>query len=379
MGFSLIGGSCLEVGVVDPLILKTGRPACHPVTLTSSLHRRHRLRFARSALPRQRVRSLAQGGDAGRRTWRPVIGEHPNRRWPPCLGTPAEEAAASIPGRPDRERARPLGAFRRAVPRASSYPPPSPSPETLTSGLRTAVPGLYPSGPGLWLKNSPMIYWKIRDSGPSWRRPASPRRRPVARWSSRGGSGTDWFPSGTAIAGIPLPCISGPRWPGYSSSRGTWRGSRRAADLRHRGSTLPCRRPRRTVRATDLGYRSCRASRPPGQVAASSGGAKSVGRRIRPVICGENPACLRPEPCTAPNARLSASDQLDSVKVPPFSYLPKIKSGPLWRGCRSHRLTSRCRIILSCASAHWDRPIRGPMHPPLNTWESGDGGRPHLR
>src|ERR1700682_4108899 len=52
MGFSLIGGSCLEVRVVDPLILKTGRPACHPVLLTSSLHPCHWLRFARSALPR---------------------------------------------------------------------------------------------------------------------------------------------------------------------------------------------------------------------------------------------------------------------------------------------------------------------------------------
>jgi len=29
MGFSLIGGSCLEVGVLDPSILKTERPARH--------------------------------------------------------------------------------------------------------------------------------------------------------------------------------------------------------------------------------------------------------------------------------------------------------------------------------------------------------------
>ena len=38
MGFSLIGCSCLEVEVVDPLILRTGRLACHP--LTWSFHRR---------------------------------------------------------------------------------------------------------------------------------------------------------------------------------------------------------------------------------------------------------------------------------------------------------------------------------------------------
>jgi hypothetical protein len=57
-------GSCLEVEVVDPLILKTGRPACHPVALTWSLRQRHWLRFARSALPRKRVRSLAHSGPA---------------------------------------------------------------------------------------------------------------------------------------------------------------------------------------------------------------------------------------------------------------------------------------------------------------------------
>jgi hypothetical protein len=30
MGFSLIGGSCLEVGVLDPSILKTEHPPRHP-------------------------------------------------------------------------------------------------------------------------------------------------------------------------------------------------------------------------------------------------------------------------------------------------------------------------------------------------------------
>ena len=44
MGVSLIGGSCLEVGVLDPSILKTERPACYRTLLTASLHRRHWLR-----------------------------------------------------------------------------------------------------------------------------------------------------------------------------------------------------------------------------------------------------------------------------------------------------------------------------------------------
>jgi hypothetical protein len=52
MGFSLIGGSCLEVEVVHPLILETGRAACHPILLAWSLHRCRWLRPARSALPR---------------------------------------------------------------------------------------------------------------------------------------------------------------------------------------------------------------------------------------------------------------------------------------------------------------------------------------
>ena len=59
MGFSLIGGSCLEVGVLDPSILKTERP---PVTCARSNGYCGRCnapdRPAR-ALPRERVRSLA--------------------------------------------------------------------------------------------------------------------------------------------------------------------------------------------------------------------------------------------------------------------------------------------------------------------------------
>ena len=42
--------------MVDPSILKTGRPACHRLSLNSSLHRRHRLRAQRA--PAKRVRSL---------------------------------------------------------------------------------------------------------------------------------------------------------------------------------------------------------------------------------------------------------------------------------------------------------------------------------
>jgi hypothetical protein len=37
MGFSLIAGSCLEVGVLDPSILKTERPLRHPPLLNGSL------------------------------------------------------------------------------------------------------------------------------------------------------------------------------------------------------------------------------------------------------------------------------------------------------------------------------------------------------
>jgi phosphoenolpyruvate synthase/pyruvate phosphate dikinase len=47
----VLASGCLEVEVVDPLILKTGRPACHPVALTWSLHRRHWLRFRAQRAP----------------------------------------------------------------------------------------------------------------------------------------------------------------------------------------------------------------------------------------------------------------------------------------------------------------------------------------
>ncbi len=58
MGVSLIGGSCLEVGVLDPSILKTERP---PVTCARSngyCGRCNAPDRPASALPRERVRTL---------------------------------------------------------------------------------------------------------------------------------------------------------------------------------------------------------------------------------------------------------------------------------------------------------------------------------
>jgi hypothetical protein len=55
MGFSLIGGSCLEIGVLDPSILKTEHP---PVTYARSngyCGRRNAPDRAASALPRERI------------------------------------------------------------------------------------------------------------------------------------------------------------------------------------------------------------------------------------------------------------------------------------------------------------------------------------
>src|SRR5712664_2018276 len=50
------GAPVLRWRLMDPSILKTGRPACHRLPLTSSLHRRLRLRAQRT--PAKRVRSL---------------------------------------------------------------------------------------------------------------------------------------------------------------------------------------------------------------------------------------------------------------------------------------------------------------------------------
>jgi hypothetical protein len=60
MGLSLIAVSCLEVGVLDPSILKTERPARHLISTGARPLPEHQL--ARSVLPRERVRSLTQLG-----------------------------------------------------------------------------------------------------------------------------------------------------------------------------------------------------------------------------------------------------------------------------------------------------------------------------
>jgi hypothetical protein len=49
MGFSLIGGSCLEVEVPNTSILKTEHPGCHLISQTQPLLEQD---LARSALPR---------------------------------------------------------------------------------------------------------------------------------------------------------------------------------------------------------------------------------------------------------------------------------------------------------------------------------------
>src|SRR5262249_44783304 len=57
MGLSLIGVSCLEVGVLRPLDPQDGAPARHLISAGARpIHEHH---LARSALPRERVRSLA--------------------------------------------------------------------------------------------------------------------------------------------------------------------------------------------------------------------------------------------------------------------------------------------------------------------------------
>ena len=56
MGFSLIGGAPV-LRWRDPLILKTGRPACHPISPGHSIAATGSA-VARSALPRKRVRCV---------------------------------------------------------------------------------------------------------------------------------------------------------------------------------------------------------------------------------------------------------------------------------------------------------------------------------
>src|SRR5947208_10131513 len=56
------GAPVLRWRLMNPSILKTGRPACHRLPITSSLHRRFRLRAQRT--PAKRVRSLARNRHA---------------------------------------------------------------------------------------------------------------------------------------------------------------------------------------------------------------------------------------------------------------------------------------------------------------------------
>jgi hypothetical protein len=65
MGFSLIGGSCLEVGVLDPSILKTERPPVTRARSNGCRGRRNAPDRAASPLPRERVRSLTRKRPCG--------------------------------------------------------------------------------------------------------------------------------------------------------------------------------------------------------------------------------------------------------------------------------------------------------------------------
>ncbi|CAN1724183.1 protein of unknown function [Hyphomicrobium sp. 1Nfss2.1] len=74
MGFSLIGVSCLEVGVLDPSILKTERPFRYrPPVSWLALPEPLAQTFARSALPRERVRSTRPSRPRQAQTIRPLV------------------------------------------------------------------------------------------------------------------------------------------------------------------------------------------------------------------------------------------------------------------------------------------------------------------
>src|SRR5260370_23110948 len=59
------GAPVLRWRLIDPSILKTGRPACHPIPLAWSPHRRHWLQPRAQRAPAKRVRSVA----ASRKTY----------------------------------------------------------------------------------------------------------------------------------------------------------------------------------------------------------------------------------------------------------------------------------------------------------------------
>src|SRR5580700_1186394 len=88
MGFSLIGGSCLEVGVLDPSILKTEHPPRHPssIKMVTGLNA-HGQRPCR-LFPRERVRSVAHSG--AELLWRIV------RNWRKLTPSPAVVVVADV-------------------------------------------------------------------------------------------------------------------------------------------------------------------------------------------------------------------------------------------------------------------------------------------
>src|SRR4249920_3859632 len=98
MGFSLIGVLLLEVEVVQPLDPQNRTPGLspRPAHLVTPSAQRAPL-FARSALPRKRVRSLAQPGSTGRRPAGPLIEVNPTRRDGP--GTAAQDPERTPWGR----------------------------------------------------------------------------------------------------------------------------------------------------------------------------------------------------------------------------------------------------------------------------------------
>ena len=79
MGLSLIGGSCLEVGVLDPSILKTERPPVIRVRSNGYCARHNAPDRAASALPQERVRSLTPNRHHFSRP-RPPRGRLPRRQ-----------------------------------------------------------------------------------------------------------------------------------------------------------------------------------------------------------------------------------------------------------------------------------------------------------
>src|SRR5262245_58746825 len=111
MGLKLIGVSCLEVGVLHPSILKTERPPRHLISAGLIPHHEHLL--ARSALPRERVRSVTQicrrrGAEVATQHW-DRLGTSPSRS-----RTPRAAAAISAPPVPRRSGPRDRACVRRA-------------------------------------------------------------------------------------------------------------------------------------------------------------------------------------------------------------------------------------------------------------------------